>query len=118
MDLGKSQFSNQSSNFLNKFTKEKNPKNKEDENSIVFVPKTKEQINEEQKQKIGTRVREPWEVDKVICIRFEVWSERKKLIKKGQIVDYKKENVSHFDKIFKQDLTENYFDQFETPSKS
>lgn len=79
---------------------------------ILFAPKTKEELEKENRERIGERKTEPWEVEKVICIRFEVWGERKKMLKKGQITDFKKESVSVFDKIFKENPSVNYFENF------
>ena len=73
---------------------------KKEDDSILYKPKTKEDKIKEKKEKIGKREFEAWPVDKVICIRFEVWGERKKLINKGQIIEHKKEEKSNFEKQF------------------
>lgn len=83
---------------------------------ILFAPKTKGQLEAEREKQIGSRSREPWEVDKVICIRFEVWGERKKMIKKGQIIEHREQKESHFDKIFRAGIQEDFVDQFAVPS--
>lgn len=73
---------------------------KKDKSSIIYNPKSKNEKNIEKLKKIGKREKEAWPVDKVICIRFEVWGERKKLIDKGQLIDHKKEEKGGFEKEF------------------
>ena len=100
--------------WMGAFSREKSASGgKDGQTPIVFVPKNQEDVENERKKQIGKRSKELWEVDKVICIRFEVWGERKKLLKKGQIMDFKKEQVSTFDKVFRNNPSESFFESFE-----